>query len=326
MNINKRILVALISTSSIFVAGCSGDAFEAFETPASATAAPPTGIADQNSFTLARVDAAVEGDTFAGATTEVTVFAADRHNHPVPDDTIIRFLTNGGAIQQQCLIVDGSCSATWNSQDPRPDSGIATVIAYTEGEESFLDLNDNDAADAGEPITDLSEPFIDGINNGTFDAGSEEFVDRDGDNVFDPADGLYTGESCVGDNTVCNRTRLFVWGEVTIVMSTSSADIIFSTLGVTFSALSVAVDSVTPITITVLDLNGNQMAVGTTIDVVISNGTVDESSFEVINKSTNFNVNYTAPAAAGPDNLKVTVTSPETSRETVVNLPITVTP
>ena len=322
MNIYNKLLVTFISMSSMLLAGCS-DSFEAFETP-STSLAPPTGIADQNSFTLARVDAAVEGDTFAGATTEVTVFAADRHNHPVPDDTIIRFLTNGGAIQQQCIIVDGTCSATWNSQSPRPESGIATVIAYTDGEESFLDLNDNDAFDAGEAFTDLPEPFIDEFRNFTFDVGSEEFVDRDGDNTFDPADGRYTGESCVGDNTVCNRTQLFVWDDVTIVMSTSFADITFSVLNVTTSALAVSAESVTPIVISVLDRNGNQMAVGTTIDIEVSNGTIDNTSFTVGNGAALINVNYTAPDAAGSDIMKVTVTSPESSSETVDNLPITI--
>ena len=75
-----------------------------------------------------------------------------------------------------------------------------------------------------------------------------------------------------------------------------------------------------------LDLNGNQMAVGTTVDVEVAIGTVDTSSFTIGNGSAVFNVNYTAPSAAGADNLKVTVTSPESSTETIYNFPITVTP
>ncbi len=316
----NRILVSSIIASLLLLTGCSESAFEAFETP-STSEAPPTGIADQNSFTLAREFVAVEGANLAGVTSEVTAYVADRHNHPVPDGTIIRFLTNGGAIQQQCEIAEGSCSVTWNSQDPRPTSGYATIIAYTDGEESFLDLNDNDAYDAGESFTDLSEPFIDEINNGTFDVGLEEFVDRDADREFDPADGLYTGESCFGDNTVCSRKRLFVWGEATIVMSTSWANVTINP-----DPVSLAVDTSVNILVTVLDLNGNQMAVGTTVDVEVANGTVDTSSFTIGNGSAVFNVNYTAPSAAGADNLKVTVTSPESSTETIYNFPITVTP
>lgn len=315
----NRKLVSCLLASSVLLAGCSDDGFEAYTTPAPASVIP-TGIADQNSFTVAREFTAVEGFSYAGVTSAVTVFVADRHNHPVPDDTPIRFLTNGGAIEPQCLTESGSCTVNWNSQDPRPTSGIATIIAYTDGEESFLDINDNDAYDFGEQFTDLSEPFIDEIDNDTFDAGSEEFVDRDADNEFDPADGRYTGESCVGDITVCNRTRLFVWGETSIVMSTSFASISFNPAG----PLTVAVSSVTPIDIIVTDLNGNPMAEGTTIDVEASSGSVDESTFTVGPGATVASVNYTAPAASGSDSLKVTVTSPESESETWTNLAITI--
>jgi len=322
MNIYNKTFLMVSSMSFMLLTGCSED-FEAFQTPVSATQAPPTGIADQNSFTLAVEAVAVEGANLAGVTNSVTVYAADRHNHPVPDDTIIRFLTNGGAIEQQCIIADGSCSVTWNSQDPRPDSGFATIIAYTEGEESFLDLNDNDAYDAGEDFTDLSEPFIDEINprDNIFDAGLEEFVDTDADNVFDPADGLYTGESCVGDNTVCNRTQLLVWDEITIVMSTSWANVAFNP-----AAPSLSVDSTIPIDIAVLDLNGNQMAVGTEVKLSATEGTIDTAAFTVSDGTAFFSVNYTAPADAGTYSLKVTVISPESSTETVVSLPIVVNP
>jgi hypothetical protein len=321
MNIFYKLLLIFFSMTLMLLSGCSGGN-EGFETPPPATQAPPTGIADQNSFTLAREFVAVEGANLAGVTSGVTVYAADRHNHPVPDDTIIYFLTNGGAIEQQCIIESGSCTVQWNSQDPRPASGYATIIAYTTGEESFLDVNDNDAYDAGETFTDLSEPFIDEIDNGVFDAGLEEFVDRDADNTFDPADGLYTGESCVGDTTVCSRQQLWVWGETTIVMSTSFANVEFYIGGTPRVSYSTSVDAITPIVIVVTDLNGNQMAVGTTVDVEVSDGTVDSSSFEVVNGSFSFVVNYTAPATAGSDSLKVTVTSPESSSQTVFSLPI----
>lgn len=323
MNIFYKLLPIFFSMTLMLLNGCS-DGNEGFETPPPATQAPPTGIADQNSFTLAREEVAVEGANLAGVETNVTIYAADRHNHPVPDDTIIYFLTNGGAIEQQCLIESGSCSVVWNSQDPRPASGFATIIAYTTGEESFLDLNDNDAYDAGETFTDLSEPFIDEINNGVFDAGFEEFVDRDADNTFDPADGLYTGESCVGDLTVCNRQQLWVWAETTIVMSTSWANVEFYVGGAPVASISPAVDTITPIVVVVTDLNGNQMAVGTTVDAEVGDGSIDTSSFEVVNGSFNFLVNYTAPSTSGSDSLKITVTSPESNSQTVISLPITI--
>ncbi|MGB5516928.1 MAG: hypothetical protein WBO73_00470, partial [Gammaproteobacteria bacterium] len=120
MKIYNKMLLLVLSTPSLLLTGCSSDGFEALQTPAIATDALPTGIADQNSITLAVEVVAVEGVDLVGVTNDVTVYAADRHNHPVPDDTVIRFLTNGGAIGQQCAIADGACSVTWNSQLPIP--------------------------------------------------------------------------------------------------------------------------------------------------------------------------------------------------------------
>ena len=104
-------------------------------------------------------------------------------------------------------------------------------------------------------------------------------------------------------------------------MSTSWANVTINP-----AAPSLAVSTSTNILISVLDLNGNQMAVETTEDVEAANGTIDTSSFTVGSGSVFFTVNYTAPTTSGTDNLKVTVTSPETSSETVFNFPITVTP
>ena len=319
MKIHNKMLLLLLSTTTVLLTGCSDDG--AFETPAGPTEAPPTGIADQNSFTLAVEVIAVEGAGFVGIENTVSVYAADRHNHPVPDDTVVHFLTNGGAIEQQCAIANGACSVKWNSQQPVPDSGLATVIAYTRGEESFLDLNDNDAYDAGEDYDDLSEPFIDEINPlaNQFDTGLEEFVDADFDNEFDAGDNVYTGASCVGDVTVCNRTQLLVWDEINIVMSTSSANIAFSP-----DPLTIGVDGISPVSFTVLDGFGNQMAVDTEVKVEATTGTVDTTDFTVVNGTVFFVVNYTAPNAAGTDTLKVTVTSPVSNTETVAFLTINV--
>jgi hypothetical protein len=56
----------------------------------------------------------------------------------------------------------------------------------------------------------------------------------------------------------------------------------------------------------------------------VGDGTIDTSSFDVVNGSFNFLVNYSAPATAGGDSMNVTVTSPESSTQTVISLPITI--
>jgi len=80
-----------------------------------------TGLADNNSFTLAVETFNVEGLTLAGIETAITAFAADHFNNPVPDGTVVQFTTEGGAVfPPSCQTVDGTCSVTWRSQDPRP--------------------------------------------------------------------------------------------------------------------------------------------------------------------------------------------------------------
>lgn len=64
-----------------------------------------------------------------------------------------------------------------------PRDGLVTVVAYTNGEEQFTDLNNNGRYDVGEPFVDLGEPYVDVNDNGKWDArlpgypNGEPFVD-----------------------------------------------------------------------------------------------------------------------------------------------------
>lgn len=89
-----------------------------------------TGLADNNSFTLAVETHNLEALNLAGTETEVTAFAADHFNNPVPDGTTVQFTTEGGAIfPPSCQTVNGTCSVTWRSQDPRPLSGAKVYLS-----------------------------------------------------------------------------------------------------------------------------------------------------------------------------------------------------
>jgi len=66
--------------------------------------------------------------------------------------------------------------AQFVSSDPRPVDGRITVVAYALGEESFIDLNGNNAYDAGEPFQDLGNIFVDRRFNGVFDPDFDEFL------------------------------------------------------------------------------------------------------------------------------------------------------
>jgi len=287
LNIFTTGLVASI----IFLAGCSED-FPTAEEAADVTI--PTGIADFDSFSMARDKDSVEGLDIFGIENAVSVYVADRHNHTVPDGTIVNFLTNGGALEQNaCSTTKGKCTVTWRSQNPAPSDGIVHVLAYTAGEESFVDLNDNDSFDAGETTTDVSEPFIDTSLDGTRDA-TEEFVDYNANLTFDNGDGVYTGASCVGDTTVCNRAGLYVWKDVTFVVSGSKGFASYAD-----ATISAKAAQTVKLSFFVRDRINNPMPDGTSIAITASEGTLTTSSF-TSSGGVSYSTNYEAPAAAPP--------------------------
>ncbi len=79
------------------------------------------------------------------------------------------------------LIVDSAFSDSGNDLSPeriaapaylggmgQPYGGRSTVLAYTLGEESFVDVNGNDEYDVGETFEDLTEVFLDKNEDGVF--------------------------------------------------------------------------------------------------------------------------------------------------------------
>lgn len=125
---------------------------------------------------------------FNGNEIDITVFAADRQGNPVPPGTPIVFVAEGGQIisssSSSCLIgTNGRCTVKLVGQDYRPlgsmtnsggelgdpRPGRVTVLAYADGEESFIDKNFNNRYDSDELFEDLGIPFMDKNENGEFD-------------------------------------------------------------------------------------------------------------------------------------------------------------
>jgi hypothetical protein len=136
---------------------------------------------------------------FNGNSVSISVFAADRQGNPVPNGTKIIFVSEGGQINSaglsSCLITGGSCSVTLVGQnyrpmgspvtpkgDPRP--GRVTVLAYTDGEESFIDANNNNRYDAGELFEDLGSLYLDKDENGIFTAAYTNLVTHTNEGEF----------------------------------------------------------------------------------------------------------------------------------------------
>lgn len=134
---------------------------------------------------------------FNGNETEITVFAADRQGNPVPAGTPIVFVSEGGQLvtsgSSSCIIGDnGRCSVKLVGQnyrplgspvgDPRP--GRVTVLAYADGEESFVDANYNNRYDSEELFEDLGKMYLDKDESGNFSASYSNLVTGTDDGEF----------------------------------------------------------------------------------------------------------------------------------------------
>lgn len=174
-----------------------------------------TGIPDQDSFDIS-VDVLNPGAyDFNGEVVNVTVFAGDQFNNPVPDGTVVNFAAESGNIEGQCSTVRGVCSVEWLSSGDRPGShdvglgrvndldpqfgnsvlGMTTIVAYTLGESGYTDANANGVYDTGELFVSYPEAFQDDNANGSLDTG-EKYFDFDVNGSYDAAPTTYQGALC----------------------------------------------------------------------------------------------------------------------------------
>lgn len=139
------------------------------------------GLPSQLNFSLSQGTRNIEGYNIDGTVNTYQVIAADRSGNPVPAGTSINFVSREGS-QVEAIkrteLVNGIARTTANfvSSNPRPVDGRITVVAYALGEESFIDLNGNNAFDPGEPFQDLGNIYVDRNFNGTFDSALDEFI------------------------------------------------------------------------------------------------------------------------------------------------------
>lgn len=242
----------------------------------SATLVVSTGRADQDSFSLSFETLNIEGSSFDGVTTQVSVRAGDRLQNPVADGTAIYFTAEGGLIAPECRTVAGTCSVILQSSNPRPTDGRVTVLARTEGTESWRDANGNGLFDSGEAFDDRGEVFRDDNEDGVRSAG-ELFFDANGNGSFDIANGRLDGGPCAA-GVQCGRD-FEARASGTVVFSTSAA-----LVNIYLSRSTVDEISPTGFVVAVSDRNGNLPPAGTQIQVAASKGTLTgDADFTVLN-------------------------------------------
>lgn len=224
----------------------------------------------------------VEGFNLDNVSTELTVIVADRLGNPIPEGTVVNFVTSHGLIgtfptaltstvvtnsatstatvvttsfvtdsKGSCTVSAASlCRVLLKSAGVRPSNGRVTVLAYTDGEESYKDLNGNNLWDTGEPFTDMGMAYLDANGNFVYDLGVDQAIPG----------GKTGGSGCVGTDISVQNTCDGTWSDyirarkrITIIWATSRARI--KLIDRTASSM----------TVSVLDLNGNNMPAGTTV-------------------------------------------------------------
>jgi Bacterial Ig-like domain (group 1) len=262
-----------------------------------------TGSADQNSFNLVVDTLNPRGWDVDGTTVSFSASAADTFQNPVPDGTVINFFSESGRIEPSCETAGGACSVTWTSANPRPGldltgalntnavgypgydatwdggrAGVATVIAYTNGDAGFADANGNGLLDVGEAYTTMAEAFLDANEDNNFDQADadnpyEKLVDYTVNGVQDAAPVNYQGVACtVAAKTAghCNElvhvrdqlSFIVASGRATTVTSTGISGRISGDLSAA-SCINVRNEETVSFSFNVTDSNGNIPPAGT---------------------------------------------------------------
>ena len=226
----------------------------------------------QKAASIASEKLSLEGLNFDGDTTAVTLSLADRQGNPVPDGTVVNFVSQSGVmIPPTCIIAGGTsqCKSSIRTQGTRPANGRVSVLAYVQGEEDFNDANRNNVYDAGESFTDLGNAYRSDINNQAIpeeNANFNNYSFRRGLDFSVPRAG---SSVCGGGENGVPNTCDGVWGANEV---RKQHLIIFAGSNAAFGELSFAglitVGSDTFVTgfqIGVSDRNGNSMPTGSTI-------------------------------------------------------------
>ena len=173
-----------------------------------------SGKATQRTMSLASVSASMESWGFDGVKNQLTMSVSDRLGNPLPKGTVVNFVTNNGIIGSTTggtctLAVDSTCSITYSSinADSRPANGRNAILAYLNGEESFVDTNGDNIWQLGEDFVSIGWPYIDLNESGAFEAGEQKIG-------LAPTD---TGACTGGYPSVANTCNASVWkGDVIV--------------------------------------------------------------------------------------------------------------
>ena len=139
-----------------------------------------TGRATQNGVSIS-LSKNVLANSVDGDTATVTARLVDRVGNPVPDGTVVSFVSEGGRVTPNCATVNGVCSVEFSTQNPRPADSRVSVIAFVEGDKSYTDIDGDNQFSVGDILThNIGDFFRDDNENNEYDSLNGEFVYRRG--------------------------------------------------------------------------------------------------------------------------------------------------
>lgn len=269
-----------------------------------------TGLPHQDSFSISTCPN-IEGGQYDGTSETIKVILSDRFGNPAPANTTVTFQAEGGQVEGACSMDyaynsgagDFSfCEVAYTSTNPRPTGAEAdlvvpqasetrpnraTVLAWSNGEESYNDLNASGTFDDGDggQWTNLAEVYSDENENGQYDIG-ENFVDVNGnlahDSNNDASEGAdkFNGVLCADSVNCSTNSSTNISAQVVMIHSMStrgdswaSDEIIAGTFDTTLGTF---------LTVTIPDTNGNPMPAGSTVTLTANNGNSDPELDEYI--------------------------------------------
>ena len=295
------------------------------------------GLPDYDSFSIGANILNPEAADYNGEEVVVTVNLGDIYNNPPPQGTPVYFTAEGGSIGGTCSTdKDGRCSVLWISGNPRPADNRVTILAYTQGVESFTDFNGNGMFSNGDSISlDLGEVFRDDNENSSYDNG-EFFADFNESGAMDAApDGQYNGNLCDADQGVANgcssQTTLNISRSLVLTMSASHPKVSITSGGVLLAdetqnyinELDLTTDDPKTVTVTFSDINGQPLPVELDSTFIGTSVRVNNSSFASLSGTTSYvqqstnvagtsSFDFSLKGGTSPDNglVSIIVTTP----------------
>lgn len=129
----------------------------------------------------------------------VTVVATDRVGNPVVDGTAINFVSiDGGYVTPSCTTENGTCSVQWKPDGREPANGRARIFATVKGTEDFIDRNGNNIFDDGDTF-DATHDLGEPFLSRDYSENyqpDDYFIDTNRNKVRDDGDGLWNGLNC----------------------------------------------------------------------------------------------------------------------------------